>query len=182
VRPVDPVADVHICDALISAWKRLIDCAPTATEKAMLTDGIASEQKMLTLANDDNTKESLARSCARTLVSELQAAPTHACDLGVSSDVQAAAEEILNRRTKSPRTGDPTLDAILDRDETLRDRACACATKACARDAANEFDHGLQNDPFGAFDHAPPAVRDAVSRIIEELGACTSIARTSTPP
>jgi hypothetical protein len=161
--PADPLA---ICQALLRAHQRLLDCAATPEGKAMQA-GVLDRLPMLwSWAKTEEELQIAHRGCA-TQLADLDRAVGAQCDLRLSEAERSSMRAQVERRTAVPPSGDPAIDAFTARVVALRDRMCGCADRACAEAVGAEVD-GLD----GSVRDAPQAVRDAMGAVIDEITTC----------
>jgi hypothetical protein len=115
----------------------------------------------------------VTRDCALMLGGIVDGATQAGCKIDLSAEAKQQIEAARARRTVVPPTGVEAVDQVLAAMAALRDQACDCADRACARAARQAFD-AL---PPGTLAQAPQAARDAAGDLAEELADCTSDAR-----
>lgn len=158
-----------ICEALLSAHDRLIECEREVKAKEFLR---RSRERLPSLWRgvEGDARMQAERDCALMLGEISKGAEESGCDLRLSVDVRRRIADEQSHRTDVPTTGDAEVDRVIDQMKSLRDRACACTDRACVSATKAELD-ALPSEPVR---RAPAATRDAAGDIVGDLARCAS--------
>jgi hypothetical protein len=165
-------AGLLACQSAVRASDAIVACAKSEDEKLVADHVAEMSRKLLTDAAPfahPAAATLTAQMCVERLDAYERELQARKCAFTASKEERGWIEAQQRHRTPVPAEAKGADHDALANVAAHRDRACACKTAACARDVGDALEKDLT--PLSA--GASPALRDAASAMIDEIGRCT---------